>query len=65
MRCGVISAKVGLKQGVSDDTRIGGLSAICLLLLLVGKSLGLVKGFFARIEGSLKERDEGLKAENC
>lgn len=40
-----------------------GYQAIMLAVTIGGSIFGAGKGFFARIEGSLKEHDEGLKAE--
>lgn len=40
-----------------------GYQAIMLAITIGGSIFGAGKAFFARIEGSLKERDDGLKAE--
>ena len=40
-----------------------GYQAIMLAITIGGSIFGAGKAFFSRIEGSLKERDDGLKAE--
>lgn len=40
-----------------------GYQAIMLAITIGGSIFGAGKAFFGRIEGSLKERDDGLKAE--
>ncbi|VXB85489.1 conserved hypothetical protein [Enhydrobacter sp. 8BJ] len=40
-----------------------GYQAIMLAITIGGSIFGAGKGFFSRIEGSLKDRDDGLKAE--